>query len=173
MSVRRSVAFTISFELVDPNNRPARLSGATFATGDCKISQDGGTFANTTNAPTEIGTTGRYTITLTALEMNGAWIHVFVQNSQVDPRDIVLGTDGSQAGTIVADAGNTALTFKTDRTEATNDYWVYALIEFTTGALAGQVKQISAYTGATKFITVDTAFTGTPSNGDRFILVNM
>lgn len=75
-------------------------------------------------------------------------------------------------GTIAASGSNTSSTFKTSRTETTNDYWKDALIVFLTGTLAGQVKKVSAYDGTTKFITVSTAFTGTPSTSDIFALIN-
>jgi len=74
-------------------------------------------------------------------------------------------------GSVVSDGGNTATTFKTDLSEATNDYHKDALLLFTSGGLINQVKKVSAYTGATKFITVSAAFTGTPSAADNFILL--
>lgn len=74
-------------------------------------------------------------------------------------------------GVVVADGGNTATTFKTDRTEATNDHWKDALLVFVTGTLAGQVKKVSAFTAATDFITVATAYTGAPSATDGFMLI--
>ena len=173
MSVRRSSAFTVTFFAIDPANRPTRKTGVTFSAGDVKVSQDGGAFSNTGSLPTEIGSSGRYSLPLTAAEMNGGWIHVYVGNSQMDPSDLVMGTDGSPAGTIQASGGNTASTFLTDRTESTDSYWNYCLIAFTTGTLAGQVQKVIAYSGSTKFITVQSPFTGAPSAGDRFILINI
>jgi len=74
-------------------------------------------------------------------------------------------------GAIVADGGNTDTTFKTDLTEATNDYHKDALILFTSGSLINQVKKILSYTGATKFVTAASAFTVAPSAADTFILL--
>lgn len=74
-------------------------------------------------------------------------------------------------GAVVTDAGNTASSFKTDRTEAVADYWKDALLVFVTGNLAGQVKKVTAYNGTTKVITTG-AFTGAPAGSDAFILVN-
>jgi hypothetical protein len=73
---------------------------------------------------------------------------------------------------VVADGSNTATTFETDLTEATNDHWKDALLVFVTGSLAGQVKKITAYNGTTKFVTFTSGFTAAPSGGDKFILVN-
>jgi hypothetical protein len=46
-----------------------RATSAVLAAGDVKISKDGGTFANVTNLPTQIGSTGWWKITLTATEL--------------------------------------------------------------------------------------------------------
>ncbi len=74
-------------------------------------------------------------------------------------------------GSVVADGSNTATTFKTDRAEATNDYWKDALLVFLTGSLAGQVKKVSAFNATTDFITTTAAYTAAPSASDRFMLV--
>lgn len=73
---------------------------------------------------------------------------------------------------VVADGANTALTFKTDRTEATDNYWKDALVVFVTGSLVGQVKKCTVYTGATKFVTVEGGFTAAPAASDIAVLVN-
>lgn len=78
---------------------------------------------------------------------------------------------GLKLGSIVADGSNTSSTFKTDLSETTADYHKDALILFTSGNLINQVKKVSAYNGSTKFITVSSAFTGTPSASDKFILL--
>lgn len=174
MSVRRAEALTIAFPLIDSNNRPARYSGLTLVTGDCKISKDGASFANTTNLPAEIGSTGRYSLVLTATEMNASWVLVIVSKpGYVDDWDQQIGTAGNPSGTVLTDGSNTASTFLTDLTASGTDYWKDCLLLFTTGSLAGQVKKITAYNGGTKFVTISGAYTGTPSNTDRFILVNL
>lgn len=172
MSVRRGTSITITFAAIDSLNRPARATGVAFS-GDVTISKDGNTFTNITNAVTEIGTSGRYKVTLTSAEMDAAWVHIRVEKSGIDPVDICIGTDGSASGVVVTDGGNTSSTFKTDRTEATTDFWKDSLLLFVSGALAGQVKKVSAYNGTTKFVTLSAGFTGAPSDGDRFIFVNM
>lgn len=88
---------------------------------------------------------------------------------------VVLGGAGhlDQFAAVVSDAGNTAATFKVDLTEATNDYWKDAFAVFRTGALRGQVKKVTAYTGATKFLTFSApGFTGAPAASDVLQLVN-
>lgn len=88
-----------------------------------------------------------------------------------------VGTYGRRLGNwvegqVVTDAGNNALTFKTNLASTTTDAFKDCLIRFETGALAGQVKKISAYNGTTKFVTVLTAFTAAPANTDQFSLEN-
>lgn len=172
MSVRRAAATTISFPMIDASARPSRKTGLSFVSGDTKISKDGAAFANTTNQPAEIGSTGRYSLALTAAEMDAAWVHVYVTKASADDFDSLIGTAGAPSASVVADGGNTSTTFKTDRAEATTDYWKDALVLFTSGALAGQVKKVSAYNGTTKFVTLSSAFTGAPSAADRFVFVN-
>lgn len=173
MSVRRNDALTIAFPLIDSNNRPARYTGLTLVTGDCKISKDGGAFSNTTNLPAEISL-GRYSLALTATEMDADWVLVIVSKAgYVDDWDMFIGTSGNPTGTVVTNGSNTATSFCTDLSSSTTDFWKDCLLVFTTGTLAGQVKKISGYNGSTKFVTLASAYTGTPSNTDRFILVNL
>lgn len=174
MSVRRAQALTVSFAAIDATRRPLRRSGVVFALGDVQISKDGADFMNIAGAVSEIGASGRYQFTLTAAEMDASWDHVKIEKSSViDPVDIQIGTDGRPSGTIQADAGNSATVFKTDLASSVDDFWKDCLIVFTSGALQGQVKKVTAYAGASKTITVGSAFTGTPSAGDRFVLVNV
>lgn len=172
MPVRRAEAYTIVFPLIDPSNRPVRKTGVTFAAGDSKISKDGGAFANTTNSPAEIGSSGRYKLDLTATEMDASWLAVYVEKSGVDPMDDRLATSGDASASVVADGSNTATTFKTDRAETATDYWKDALVRFTSGNLKGQVRKVTAYDGSTKFVTLSSAFSSAPSAADRFLLVS-
>lgn len=142
-----------------------------YVTGDCKISQDGGAFSNSTNLPSEISG-GRYSLTLTAAEMDGDHVHIILSHAGTDPVDLLLPTGSQPSGVVVADGGNSATAFVTDLSESTDDYWKDALLLFTSGTMAGQLKKVSAYTGSTKTVTCSTAFTAAPSDGDRFVLLN-
>lgn len=57
----------------------------------------------------------------------------------------------------------------TDLTEATDDHYNGKLVCWITGALKGQVSQITDYVGATKRLDY-TAVTEAPANGDDFII---
>lgn len=171
MALVRAKAVTISFPLLDPNARPSRKSGLTFAAGETKISKDGGAFANTTNQPAELSA-GRYKLDLTAAEMDAKLVHVYVEHASADAYDERFETSNHRSGSVVADGGNTATTFKTDLTESVTDYWKDCLLMFTSGTLIDQVKKVSGFNPTTDFITMASAFTAAPSAGDRFILIS-
>jgi hypothetical protein len=85
---------------------------------------------------------------------------------------LVFAEVATPDGIVVADVGNTVSTFKTNLTSAVNDFWVGAFVKIKTGNLTGQVKKISAYTGATKFITVASPFTAVPEDDVTFDIIN-
>ena len=176
MTIHKNRERIIPFAAIDPTNRPSRKTGISFSAGDARISKDGGAFGNTTNLPSELGSTGRYTITLTAAEMDADSIALKITNTNMDDSDIFLLTGGQPSGAVVTDGGNSSSSFKTDLSETTDSYWVDALILFTdpdTSGVYQQVKKVTSYDGTTKIIGVGAAFTGTPSVGDRFILINI
>ncbi len=173
MSVRRATALTLSFALIDSTDRPSRRSGVSFGAGSVQVARDGGSFVDSTNTPVELGSTGRYALTLTAAEMDAAWVHLKVSAPGSDELDLTIGTSGHPSGTVLADGANSATSFRTSRTEAATNHWRDALLVFTSGALAGQVKKVSAFDASTDFVTVSSAYTGAPTAGDRFLLVEL
>ena len=84
----------------------------------------------------------------------------------------VLSEVSNPTGAVVSDSSNSATSFKTNLTQTTDNYWKDAWCKITSGALAGQVKQITGYNGTTKFITVSGGYTGTPAAGVTFELIN-
>lgn len=168
----RARPYTFVVPILDPSARPAGKSGISWSAGQVQVSKDGGALANATNLPTELGTTGCYALTLTAAEMDALSVFVRFTPTGGDPAYEHLSTNGFPSGSVVSNAGNTAQTFKTDRTEAAGDFWKDSLLLFTTGSLAGQVKRITAYDGSTKFVTLSGALAAAPSAADRFVLVN-
>lgn len=79
----------------------------------------------------------------------------------------------SANGSIVADAGNTASTFKTSLTSAVDDFYKGSLIMFNnvTDSLFGQTRRITAYSGTTNFVTVSRPLTSVPSTGFFFQII--
>jgi len=173
MSVRRAHAYTFTFAAVDSSSPPDRLPGISWTAGDAQISKDGGAFANTTNLPTQIGSTGRYAIALTAAELDCSWLHLKIEKATIQPIDITGGTTGGKTGVVVSDAGNSSAEFRTDLTESAANHWATAFLTFTTGALAGQTKRITGFNPTTDFVTVDGGFSSAPTAGDRFVIVNL
>ncbi len=169
--IRRAQQQAITFTALDVSTG-AVMTGLTFPAGEVQISKDAGARANVTNAVTELGM-GVYTVTLTAAETDAIWLHFLVRKTGVRPIDVPGATSGHPSGAVVADAANTATTFKTALASAVTDFYKGLLVRFTTGALAGQVRKITAYNGATKFVTVDSALTSVPADTDKFLLVEI
>lgn len=172
--MRRAQQQTISFVATDSASATgAAKVGLVLLSTDVKISKNGAAFVSATNAPAEINSTGRYSLALTAQETNAAFIHVYIEKAGMRPCDILGPMSDQPAAAVVADAGNTATTFVTDLVSAVTDFWKGALVVFTSGTLAGQVKKVTGYNGTTKAITVADGFTSVPSATDLFLLVNL
>jgi len=121
---------------------------------------------------------------LIAVDLNGDAIEAIAESSftnfqnEADVSAAQLGIT-FPVGKVVADNGNTVLSFKTDRTETDDDHWKNCLVRWKdntlTAALRSQVALTpasGAYNGTTFFITVETPYTVIPQPGDEFELVN-
>lgn len=84
----------------------------------------------------------------------------------------VLSEVANPTGAVATDGSNSSTTFKTNLTESVDNYWKDAWCKITSGALINQVKQVTAYNGTTKFITVAGGYTGTPAASVTFELIN-
>lgn len=83
-----------------------------------------------------------------------------------------LSTSAKTMETGTAVTGTLSSTqFTTNLSNATDSAYVGRIVVFTSGSLIRQVGVISAYVGASKTITVSSALTGAPSNGDGIIVV--
>lgn len=71
----------------------------------------------------------------------------------------------------VSDASPTSDSFVTNLTETTNDHYAGAYLVFYSGALAKQARRIFAYNGSTKAVTLESAFTEAPGDGDAFLIL--
>jgi hypothetical protein len=74
-------------------------------------------------------------------------------------------------GKVVDDVLNSTTTFETDLTSTVDDFYKFLEVLFVSGTNKGQARRISAYSGTTKFITVDTAFAAEPAATDEFYIV--
>jgi hypothetical protein len=78
-----------------------------------------------------------------------------------------------QIDSTVVDASATTTTFVTGLTSAVDDFFNDSMLVFTDGALAGQVRAIYDYVGATKTIILEEALTSAPVNGVAFTIVSL
>jgi hypothetical protein len=78
-----------------------------------------------------------------------------------------------QIDSTVVDAAATATTFITGLTSSVDDFYNDSMLVFTDGALAGQVRAIYDYVGATKTIILEEALTSVPVNGVAFTIVSL
>lgn len=171
--MRRAKQQTITFAAIDSAAAPARKSGLTLLSSDVKLSKDGAAYASATNAPAEIGSTGRYSLVLAAAEADCSWLHVYVEKTGMQPVDIIGAMSEQPSGAVVADAGNVATAFMTGLASTVDNFWKDAIVVFTTGALADQSKRVASYSGTTKVLTLVAALTAAPSAGDKFLLLNI
>lgn len=146
----------------------------TLASGDVKISKDGGATANLNTLPAVTPASGKAVkVTVSATEMDadnvsitfsdaaGAeWCDVFIN---LQPSSLLL------SGT-VNDAGATTTDFDTTLTGYGDDFFNNSFLVFTDGTLQGQSRKVSDYTSTSGNFVI-AAFTATPTNGDPFVVL--
>jgi hypothetical protein len=107
---------------------------------------------------------------------HGWWTYTLDGVESVTPIEPFMLVPGLEGAVVASDGGNTATTFKTENPSGslldTTDDAKECLIAFLSGALAGQVRKVTAYNAATSFLTVDLAFSAAPSAGDVFKIIN-
>lgn len=95
-----------------------------------------------------------------------------INQLNVDANNNVRSAQQFPTGAVVADGNNDTIQFKTNLTEAANDYYKDCWFQFTSGALIKEVKKCSSYDGTNKIIHVVSAYTGTPAPADTFKIIN-
>lgn len=135
--------------------------------------------AAVTNASmTQISTSAIYKYDFSTFVYGTPYVYLITGDSGVPANERYLWGNVMQdipdrtVGAVVTDAGNSATQFMSNQTETTTDFWKDALCLFLSGNLVGQVKKVTAYDGSTKIITFTNGFTGTPTNGDTYALIN-
>jgi hypothetical protein len=78
-----------------------------------------------------------------------------------------------QIDSTVIDASATTTTFITGLDSAVDNFYNDSMLVFTDGALAGQVRSIVDYVGATKTIVLEEPLTSAPVNGVAFAIVSL
>lgn len=121
MELRRyGTATTVFFPLIDKGATDLEATPVTIASGDCKISKDGGAFANTTTASFSHVAGGIYSIPLTATEMEAKQIIIKIVDQTAtkewEDQVIIITTCGHASSEVpyLADASVAAVKSKTD-----------------------------------------------------------
>lgn len=153
----------------------------TLATGDVKISKDGGAFANLTTLPTVTPASGvRVAIALSATECEATRLTItFIdQTSPKEWEDRVLHfdtqlADGGVVGKITSGSPSTTSFISTQLTGANTDHYKARWVRFLSGACAGSIARISAFNASTDTVTLDSTYPlpTAPAVGDVFELV--
>lgn len=148
-------------------------SSPTLADNDVQVSKDGGAFTKLTNLPVvSPAGTAQVKVTLTDDEMDADIVGVQFQDqagAEWSDKFIEIKTDVITGGTVKT--GSTTTVVTTSLAEATDDHFNDMFIKMIDGALAGQSRKISDYSGADKTITVATAFTDIPADHDHFVIL--
>lgn len=163
------------------------------ATGDTKISKDGGNVANATNNPAVVGGTGSvmWSLVLTATEMEADEVDIQIVDSAtkaVEDNVVVVTTRlGAQlaahGGIIVGEVDTATFTASTtalegfrispnNTEEATADHFNGTLIKFTSGAAQGIISNVTDYelANSKEKFTYD-AITTAPGDGDTYVIL--
>jgi hypothetical protein len=172
--MRRAQQQTITFPAYDTASQTGALkTGLLFVPSDVKITRDGAAGVDATNAPVEVvNMPGIYAWTPTVAEFNCGWPLALITKAGMRPQVIFGAMAMHPTASVVADAGNTASTFVTDLPSSVNDFYLCQGVRFTTGALAGQTREIAGYNGSTKAITLAIPLTSAPAATDRFELID-
>ena len=88
----KNAATTLYFAALDTTSQRSFVTGISWSAADVQVSQDGGSFSNSTNAPAEIGASGVYSLALTAAETNGDIYHVRISKSSIIDTLIAVNT---------------------------------------------------------------------------------
>lgn len=174
---KKNTEYIFYIGLVDSANRPDLKANPTIASGDFRVSTDGGSFTNLDTLPTVTPASGvSVKVTVSATEMNGdnvvitasdpggEWddLLINIQTStiqigdSVDVGSINSSTTAAQNLSVSADtmeigtavAGTLSTSqMSTDITEATDHHFIGRSIIWTSGVLIKQASVITGYTG--------------------------
>jgi len=181
---------TFYFPLIDATTLDLAVSADyTPVAADCRLSKDGGTWAQASN--TIADETEGWSITLTASEMGATRIHVNIIDAAtkaVEDQSLIIHTGFSgqleaSDGIIIGEVDNGTFTATTTvleglrlspnlTEETTADHYNGRLLLFTTGVLLGQLTDITDYVLAnSKEKFTYTATTEAPGDNDRYVIL--
>ena len=188
MTVKATGCRTVSrlFNLVDINNQVACLPNVaaggvgglliaptTANTGLSNVTQFGGTAGTFASGVPTAALDSAATAALVDLiwdePLTGATHNVATSSG----KRLRQTTAFQQIDSTVIDAAATTTTFITGLTSSVDNFYNDSMLVFTDGALAGQVRAIYDYIGATKTIVLAEALTSAPVNGVAFTIVSL
>jgi len=150
----------------------------TLASGDFKISKDGGAFSNLSALPTVAPGSGvQISITLTATECEFTRAVVTaIDTATKQWKDNAWEfhtpqAEGVVCGKITSGSPTTTSFISSQLVAANNDQYNDAWVAFLTGTCAGATKKITDFVASSDTITCE-ALPAAPSVGDVFIIVN-
>ena len=182
---------TIYFALYDTSQPDALLSGASFVAGDTTISKDGGGFTNTGSNPSDIGSSGVYSLALTTAEMTAEVVIVSVADQtspkvwmdhvhQIDVppwRTAVGQMQVWEVENVTSTPGTTG--WDADKVAGGDQTATSSLVDrqilFVSGANEGATCFIETYTNSGEdtgtFTVTELQTEVAPSDGDRYVVV--
>jgi len=146
----------------------ASSSGTVEQRGNWKVTNTGGVTINTDDNSTNI--TSIDARLPTALIGGRIDADIEAINNDTTAADNLSKSALGIVTTTVNDASASTTGFITALTETTDDHYKGRVIVFTSGVMAGQATDITAYTGSTKRLTV-TAMTEAPADSVAFVIV--
>lgn len=155
---KKNTAFVLSVGLVDQSNTKVLKANPTLATGDFKVSIDGGAFANLTSLPTVTPAAGTSVqISLTAAEMNGDNIVVTaIDAAGAEWCDLLVSiqTTARQIDDLAYPTYQLPETASTDGTAATLQQAIYMILQFLTErSVSGTTMTVKKVDGTTGLMT--------------------
>lgn len=188
----RNSAYVTYVALVDQSDPLLFKAAPVIASGDWKVSKDGGALANLTTLPTVEPSGGvMVKISLSATEMDADNVTVVgIDASGAEWASVVLNiaTVANRIDDLAADIAAVATNVDPIRTgtlqggaisgvtldtgaNATDDYYVGNWVRILSGTGAGQVRLIYDYTGATKVALVAPAFITAPASDSTYAIL--
>jgi hypothetical protein len=161
-------------------------SAPTIEAGDVQVSKDGGAFANVASLPTY--SNGQMVVALSAAELQAGRSLIRIRDqttaAEWDDVDVLIETYGGPSAahpSIGVELGVEGSVDDATATEtswaaaaglsATDDFYNGTYLVFTSGALAGLVREVVDYVGATRTVTVSPGFPSAPGDEDLFRLI--
>lgn len=175
---QKGVAFTFDIGLVEQANRPQFKSNPTLATGDFKVSKDGGAYANLTTLPTVVSSGKVVRVALSSTEMNADTVTVVGSDASGSEWDDVIvslnpTTESLITTTGTAQAGASCQITLAAGASSTDNLYRGQSIHIQSGTGAGQTKVIRSYTGSTKVALIDFEWEITPDNTSVYVIYKL